>query len=325
MIETVCAVGLPADEVLQIRKNRIAPPGLSGNGAGRISIVTGIHGDELEGQFVCFELNRRIKEHIEELHGVVDIYPAMNPFGIDSVMRGIPGFDLDMNRIFPGSEDGDMMELMASGIVEDICGSDVCIDIHASNMYLTEMPQIRINEITRDELVPLAAKLNIDFIWVHGASTVLQSTLAYSMNARKVRTLVVEMGVGMRITKSYCNQLVDGIFHLMKELGIWSGETKPVRDPILSENPEDVAFLNAGHSGIFVKEKREGTLVKKGDLVGRIIDPLEGNILSEVCAPMDGLLFTIREYPVVENGSLMGRILRDPHTVSGKRWEDNGR
>ena len=69
------------------RKSRFSSEN-GGNGK-RISIVTGIHGDELEGQYVCYEVARRIQENPEYLHGTVDIYPAMNPLGIDSITRGI--------------------------------------------------------------------------------------------------------------------------------------------------------------------------------------------------------------------------------------------
>jgi predicted deacylase len=159
---------------------------------------------------------------------------------------------MDMNRLFPGNKDGDMLEYLASHIVEDMVGSDACVDIHASNIYLTEIPQIRINELHKDMLMPFAKELNVDFIWVHGASTVLQSTFAHSLNDRQVPTLVVEMGVGMRITKEYCDQLVDGIFHLMCKMGIWDGEAIDVRTPIISEDPDDVSYLNASAAGIFV-------------------------------------------------------------------------
>ena len=203
MIETVVSVGLPIDEKLMIQKNRLIPQkGLSG-GENRISIVTGTHGDELEGQYVCYELQRRIRENIGCLTGIVDVYPAINPLGIDSITRGIPGFDLDMNRIFPGSEDGSMPEYIASGIIEDLSGSAAVIDIHASNIFLEEIPQVRINELSRDTLVPLAKLLNTDYIWVHSSATVLESTLAYSLNSIGTPTLVVEMGVGMRLTGEY--------------------------------------------------------------------------------------------------------------------------
>lgn len=310
MITTIASVRLPVDETLEIKKHRIAPEQLNG-GEKRISIVTGIHGDELEGQYVCFELQRRIREEKGALRGIVDIYPAMNPLGIDSITRGIPAFDLDMNRLFPGNRDGDMTEYVANRIVKDLAGSDVCIDIHASNIYLTEIPQIRINELHRDSLVPLAQKMNVDFIWVHGANTVLESTLAHSLNSIGTPTLVVEMGVGMRITKSYCSQLVDGIFCLMREMGIWEGDVQVPRRPILSEDPTDVTYLNAAVAGIFVPEVKHWGKVSKGELIGRIIDPLRGEVLDDVTSTVNGYLFTIRDYPVVDAGSLLGRILRE--------------
>lgn len=308
MIENVTSAELPVDEKLEIKKARFSPE--KENNGKRISIVTGIHGDELEGQYVCYELARRLKEHPEHLKGTVDIYPAMNPLGIDSITRGIPGFDLDMNRIFPGSLDGAMTEYLAAGIIRDLLGSDLCIDIHASNIYLTELPQIRINEFHQEELVPFAKEANVDFIWVHGASTVLESTLAYSLNSRGVPTLVVEMGVGMRITRSIGDQLVEGILNLMKNMGIWTGDTISVRTPILSSDPDEVLFLNASRSGIFIQDALHNTYLKKGDSVGKVVDPLNGTILENVVSPEDGLLFTIREYPVVDEGSLMARILK---------------
>lgn len=319
MIETVATVGLPVDETLTVRKNRLQPQEniLTGEKK-RISIVTGIHGDELEGQYVCFEVARRIREHRELLTGTVDIYPAMNPLGIDSITRGIPAFDLDMNRLFPGNREGDMTEYVAAKIIEDIEGSDVCIDIHASNIFLTEIPQIRINELHKEKLIPLAMQTNVDFIWVHGASTVLESTLAHSLNSRDVPTLVVEMGVGMRITRSYCEQLIDGIFHLMAQMGIWKGETKEPRRPIISQNPDDVSYLNATTAGVFIPHVKHWEMLKQGDLIGWIIDPLGGEVLDEILSPVNGILFTIREYPVVDAGSLVGRLLREETLKEGK-------
>lgn len=309
MIKTVASVGLPVDETLAIRKRRIQPKEKK-KGMKRISIVTGIHGDELEGQYVCFEVARRIEEAFDHLKGIVDIYPAMNPLGIDSITRGIPAFDLDMNRLFPGNIDGNMTEYLAAEIVKDVSGSDLVIDIHASNIYLTEIPQIRINELDEETLVPIAKEANVDFIWVHGANTVLQSTFAYSLNSTGTPCLVVEMGVGMRITKAYGDQLTDGIFHLMEKLGIWDEQTPQPRVPIVSRDPQDVSYLNASVGGLFVPSVHHWEELKKDDVIGRIIDPLGGKVLDTVTSPVDGILFTIREYPIVDEGSLIGRLLR---------------
>lgn len=308
MIETIAKAELPVDEILEIKRNRIENRNTNKK---RICIVTGIHGDELEGQYVCYELARKIRDHMENLTGTVDIYPALNPFGIDSITRGIPAFDLDMNRLFPGNSEGDMNEYIASKIISGMEGSDLCIDIHASNIFLTEAPQIRINEIHKEQLLPFARKSNVDLVWVHGASTILESTFAHSLNSRGTPTLVVEMGVGMRITRKYTDQLVDGIFNLMKELEIWDGDTPPVREPAVASDEKGgcVCYLNSPVPGIYIKEADHDSNVKKGQLIGKIVNPLSGDLLAEIKAPEEGWLFTQREYPVVDEGSLMGRIL----------------
>lgn len=319
MIQTVVQVPLPADEVIKIQKNRIAPENGTDAKLPRICVVTGIHGDELEGQFVCYELARRIEAQKENLSGIVDIYPAMNPLGIDTIMRGLPDFDLDMNRTFPGDKNGEMYEYIASSIVDELSGANLVIDIHASNIYLTEVPQIRINEITEKTLLPLASHMNVDFIWIHSNATVLESTLAYTMNSRHVPTLVVEMGVGMRITRELGNQLVDGILETMRLLGAWKGEKQKVRRPVISNNPNDVSFLNAPTGGVFIKNLNAGTFVKKGDLIGTLVDPLRGEIKAKITAEESGWLFTVREYPMVQEGSLLGRILKNVQAKSQRQ------
>ena len=250
MIKEVVSVGLAVDERLRVKKNVLKPQNMTGKEK-RICIVTGTHGDELEGQYVCYEVNRIIRENPDCLKGIVEIYPALNPLGVDSISRGVPMFDLDMNRIFPGDENGAVAEHVAARIIKDIAGADLCVDIHASNIFLREIPQARINVNTAEKLLPFARRLNLDFVWVHAAATVLESTLAHSLNSIGVPTVVVEMGVGMRITEEFCHQLTDGIFCVMKDMGAWTGPVITPKEPIISQDGE-VGFVNAEAPGIFV-------------------------------------------------------------------------
>lgn len=304
MIKTIISEGLPVDENLVIRKKIISGE----TGCQRLCIVTGTHGDELEGQYVCFELARQLEANKHLLKGSVEIYPALNPMGVDSVMRGFPAFDLDMNRIFPGDKDGHLIEHMASCIIDDLKGADMVIDIHSSNIFLREMPQVRINVQSAEKLVPYAQLLNIDFIWVHDAATVLEATLAHSLNVLDTKTLVVEMGIGMRITRDYGDRLVEGIFNLMATMGMWSGDIAPnISVPLLSTTGE-VHFMNADASGVIIPTVSHSMKVKKGDLLCQIVDSLQGTVLQDVLSPVDGVVFTLRTYPIVYEGSLIARI-----------------
>ncbi|MBR0373342.1 MAG: succinylglutamate desuccinylase/aspartoacylase family protein [Mogibacterium sp.] len=314
MIQTVVSLDFPVEEKLLIQKHRILPAGYTEDndlsGLKRLSIVTGIHGNELEGQYVCYEVSRILREHPGCLTGIVDIYPALNPLGIDALERGVPGFDLDMNRIFPGTENGSMVEHAASRIVKDLAGSDLVLDIHASNIYLTEIPQVRISELYEATLLPYAARLNVDFIWVHAASTVLEATLAHSLNSIGTPTLVVEMGIGLRLTQAYGEQLVQGVFALLKYMGMWTGDCIEPRRPLISRNNTDVEFLNAPVAGVFLQRMEHNSYALEGQVIGEIVDPLKGECLCEVKAPCSGVIFTLRDFPIVDEGSLVGRMLR---------------
>ena len=302
MVQEVVRLPLAVGEDLRICKNRL------GSGGKRICVVTGTHGDELEGQYVAWRLNRLLMQNPDFLHGTVDIYPAMNPLGISTMTRGIPLCDLDMNRTFPGSENGSMSEYIAARLIQDLQGADACVDIHASNIYLQEIPQVRVNVNTAQRLVPMAKLLNMDFIWVHAAATVLESTLAHSLNALDTPTLVVEMGVGNRLTPAYGDQLLTGLLCLMASLGVWTGPVKQVREPIVSSD-HHVSFLTASCPGIFIPSVGHTAKVHQRQELGIIADPLTGEIRQTLYSPTDGLLFTLREYPVVYEGSLIARIL----------------
>jgi predicted deacylase len=127
---------------------------------------------------------------------------------------------------------------------------------------------------------------------------------------RGIKTLVVEMGVGMRITESYCEQLLAGILNLLHKLDMWDGETRHVRTPIVSKD-RSVGFINSDAAGIFIPCAAHGSHVREGDLVGMVLGPLTGGVVENSISPCDGLLFTLREYPVVFGGSLLARIMGD--------------
>ena len=306
MITEVFSSELPIDERLTIKKNIIK----GGNSEKRFCIVTGTHGDELEGQYVCFLLSQFLQEYIDEVDGEIDIYPALNPLGIDSITRGIPNFDLDMNRIFPGDPRGAMAETAANAIYNDLLGAEMVIDIHASNIFLREIPQVRINVKNADLLVPYGKELNVDFIWIHEAATVLESTLAHSLNSAGTPCLVVEMGVGMRITRHYGVELMSGILQLLKSLGFYKGDVDVESKEQFVSTQGEVEFLNAGCSGIFIPSIDNNQWMKKGEEIGKIVSALEGKVLETVVSPSDGLVFTLRAYPIVYEGSLMARIFK---------------
>ncbi len=307
MKETVFEMELPVGERYRIFRNRITPQSEI-NSPGRLSIVSGTHGDELEGQYICYEIARRIKENPQYLMGIVDIYPALNPYGIDMASKNNPLFNNDMNRVFPGNDKGNFVSRLSAAIIESIVGSDICLDIHASDIFVREIPQVRLSEDFAENLLPFAKLTNVDMIWMNATATVHESTLAHSLNVLGVPTLVFEMGQGHQINKPYGDQVVDGIFNVMCELGMWTGPRPRTQLPAISSDGS-VEFIRSRKAGIFMPMTEHNHFVKEGETIGVVLDPFSGEKLDDIISEKSGLLFTQRIYPVVSEGDLLARIL----------------
>lgn len=307
MVDTIISLELPVGEHLAIRRNRICYKEEKKN-MGRVAIVSGTHGDELEGQYICYEVARRLAAHPECLTGIVDIYPALNPMGIDLASKALPITGMDMNRMFPGSRKGNAMEQLAAAVVDDLIGADLCIDVHSSDIFVQEIPQVRLNEEFAERMLPFAKLMNVDVIWMNATATVHEATLAHSMNLLGVPTMVVELGQGNSINMTYGNQVVDGIFNVMREMGLWTGEVPPTHLPAISSDGK-VEFIRSEMEGIFLPRSKHNHFVCVGELIGEIVDPMTGQVKRRITAGKDGLLFTLRNYPVVYEGDLLARIL----------------
>lgn len=303
MRETVERISLPVDEQLIIEKNHVS----SGEGA-RISIVSGIHGDELDGQYICYELLRRMQERPECLRGTVDVYPMLNPLGMDSVERGFPPTGTDMNSVFPGTMDGILMENVAAHIVDDLVGSDLCIDVHSSNVFLQELPQVRVLQDWEDKLLPYAKRINGEFVWIQETDSALEATFSYAMNCVGVPAITVEMGVGMYITRNHGDRIVDGIFAVMQDLGIWDGPVAEVSEPMLVHG-SDLERIKNDEPGVFLPSVSLGEWVAAGQVIGEIVSSLEGRVLEQITSIREGRVSTLRKYPLVYKGSLIARVI----------------
>ena len=50
---------------------------------------------------------------------------------------------------------------------------------------------------------------------------------------------------------------------------------------------------------MFLKEVKVGSHLKKGQKIGEVRDIYSGKRLEELTAPVEGLLITLRQYPIV--------------------------
>ena len=314
-LTNVASVKMPIGETWTVSRCRYR----SEDGAtARVCLATGIHGDERMGQLIVYDVARRIKAQPEHLHGVIDIYPMLNAIGLDIGERTVPGsMKLDMNRAFPGMPDGTALENICYAIVQDMKGADLVMDIHTSSQITSEIYGVRVHEKHGEKMIPGAVALCPEVIWVLPDKPVHNASLSGALTQEDTNAVVLMVDERRLRSQMVVDQVVDGIFCKLREMGVWTGEAKaaplPGSIPCMWED-RDICRVTCTHPGMFVPNEVMGEQVKAGDVLGTIFDALEGEAVETVLAPESGLIFTQRRYSAVYPGTLIARICRKERT-----------
>ena len=303
-MKTFFELKMPLNQKLKIHERTF------GKGDDMLTIIAGLHGDELDGLYICHRLINYLSALPEEVFkGSIRLIPAANPLGLDVSSRFWPVAGADINRSFPGDSKGRPTDRMADAIFKAACQSKYCIDIHSSNIFLEEIPQVRLNKEHFSLTSPAINFLGLEVVWVTPTSDVIESTLAYNLGEAGIPTFVIEAGIGLRITQDYCQRVLAGIIDFMHATGILVGDRIAEFDPPRLADVENVKFINSESSGIFIPHARIGSDTLAGSTLGFVIDPISGETKESVKAPHSGYLFTLRAHPIVYTGSLIGRII----------------
>lgn len=279
------------------KKNRLQ----HGDSPKRVCIVTGTHGDELEGQYVCFRLNQIIRAQLERLNGTVEIYPALNPLGIDSITRGIPTFDLNMNRIFPGDPQGAMPE--------QIKGYTYGIQLASFYIPGDFVPHVRLMR-TGYEDTEGAKLFGMPYITLRKPLPFDTTLLNYNWQIWETKAYSLYGGMNDGVESPITAEMIGTILRFAQRTGL---SRKPVVG-IPDFNPQVIdessfCSVRTPQAGIFYRLKGAGAKVQEGEPLARIIDPYEGSVRAEITSPTDGIIFFAHNKPLALANTLLFNIL----------------
>lgn len=265
----------------------------------RLFVCAAIHGDEVIG----VEIIRRLIGHksLRKLRGTLIAVPVVNVFGFNNLTRYLPD-RRDLNRCFPGSESGSLAARLANIFVEEIMGNATHgIDIHTGSRHRTNLPQVRAS-LQDKYITALAKEFDVPVIL---DADIIDGSLREVAVKQNVPLLVFEAGEALRYDEVAIRSGLSGILAVMRRLEMIAPSAKIKRvDPIIAKGRY---WIRADQSGILSIKKRLGSLVNKGDLLGRISDPL-GNHHIEMRVDKPGLIIGYSQLPLVNRGDAIFHI-----------------
>lgn len=276
-----------------------------GSGSPSVSIVAGMHGNELNGMHAVNLLSASLR--VQRLKGTVHLFPLVNTFGADEGRKRWPFDDRDINRAFPGDPAGTSVQRIAHALL-DATESDVCIDVHSGAPHVRELPQVRV-PLSGAEL-DLARAMKLPLVWRRTGDGLNATGLIGAWRAAGRKALHVVTGRGITLDTSLAGQTAQGFSRLLAHLGIVSHA--PEGEILADVTRNEVETHRAPVGGFFVPEVRVGHIVKPGHLLGYLQAPIGGDRLCELRAQRSGVVATIRAWPMVHAQELLVRVAAVP-------------
>lgn len=260
----------------------------------RLFVSAAIHGDEING----VEIIRRVLStlNIKTFSGTLLAVPVVNVYGFLDKSRYLPD-RRDLNRSFPGSEHGSMAAQLAHQFLHEV--ATLCthgIDLHTAAIGRDNLPQIRAHFKQDPELLAMAQAFQPPLIL---STSLREGSLREAGFKRNIKIILYEAGEALRFGEEAIQIGVEGIFSVMRYLGMLPAEpalAKP--EPLLSDSS---AWIRAPQSGILHVKVGLGTAVSQGELLGHVADPF-GAHLEKIYAPKTGLIIGVSTLPLVHEG-----------------------
>ena len=314
MKEKVLTIPTPFGAPLTLYKNTW---GKSGNET--LAIVSGLHGDHLNGMHLSSRLSQFLDNVVEgsdpnyTLKGHVISFPVVNLNAIQSGSRLWAYDGMDMGLAFPGNPQGETSEALASAVLKHTADSYWGIILQSALPHYEDAPHIqtlkldgRIKKLCRDLQIETIRKLNES-----------PKVNLYSQWQDMV-AVILSSGSPRTLNLPQCETLFQGLVNFMVAEKILKDKRKikPAKNTRFYQPEDEVAIL-AGTAGMFLHEVKVGSPIQQGQTIGEIRDLYSGKRLEEITAPADGFLVTLRQYPIVYEKESLATIL-----TTKKSWRE---
>lgn len=257
-----------------------------------LCVTAAVHGDELNGVEIAREVF--FDADAGSLSGTLVVVPIVNAWGFRSGNRYLAD-RRDLNRAFPGRPDGSMASRIAYELFERVIRRcDALVDLHTGSNQRTNLPQIRA-DLENPEVATIAMHFAVGIV-IHGAGA--QGTLRRSATEAGIPTILYEAGGPLQFEATEIARGIEGLHNVMEALEM-TGEDPP------SPNQQRVfrrsRWVRSEGGGIFLSTLRPGALIRTGELLGTVTDPLTDQRV-EIRSPLSGELIGMAVPQVVLPG-----------------------
>ena len=286
-----------------------------GHGEKSACIVGPTRGNEVQQLYVCSQLIRTLSE-LERTGAIlagheIFVIPSVNHFSMNIEKRFWAMDNSDINRKFPGNPEGETTERIASGLFERVKDYNYGVQFASFHTPGDFIPHVRMME-TEHQNASLANLFGLPFVVKRRPEPMDMRTLNYNWQMTGTNAFSVYTNATDHIDEKSAAQAVSSVMRFLTRMGIIRYNC---HSGFISSTIDEGSLMpiRADVSGIYRKLKSPGDEVRFGELIGEVIDPFEGEVISQIMSPSDGIIFFAHVKPLVLENCIIYQMIRRMH------------
>lgn len=281
------------------------------------AIVGSTRGNEVQQEFICAELVRRLSAL--EAEGKISarkrilVIPCVNPYSMNIQSRFWPLDKTDINRKFPGNARGETTERIAAGLFDAVKNYALGIQLCSFYMPGDFEPNVRITRQgpISDESLQMAADFGLPYVVAKRPGPFDTTMLNYNWQAWDTNAFSLYSRATDQLDMESARVVEDAILRFLavhRVVDIDISRAKPTRR-IDERDLIDVRTQKS--AGFLVPQVAVSEHVHKGQVLAEILDTADAHVREELVAPASGLIFFERVDPLVQQDIICFRIVPD--------------
>lgn len=282
-----------------------------GEGEKTLAIVGAMRGDEVQQQYICSQLVSRLTL-IEQRGGIAKgksilVIPSCNPFSMNVSRRFWAMDNTDINRMFPGYDNGETTQRIAAAVFDALKGFEYGIQLASYYVPGDFIPHVRMLK-TGYEDVETARLFGMRYVTTYKPRPFDTTLLNYNWQLWNTKAFSIYAGKTSQVDLTAGTETVDAILRMMSRTGIVTTSLVSAAYESIVLDESALQHVKARHAGILLRLVNAGNRVHPGQSLAHIIHPYNGQVLNDVKAMDEGMVFFAHNRPVVLQNALLFKI-----------------
>ena len=285
-----------------------------GSGERSVCIVGAMRGNEVQQMTVAAQLVaslRRLEERDMLVPGhEILVVPSVNHFSMNIGKRFWALDNTDINRMFPGYDQGETTQRIAAKLFEQIRGYRFGIQFASFYMPGDFLPHVKMMDLGYQS-PELGRAFGLPYVLLRTPRPYDSTTLNFNWQVFETQAFSVYSTATDEIDEHSMRESVEAVLRFLAAQGILKAGGYGPGEPSRIVTESELLSVHAPSAGVCRRFFHPGDRVRAGQTLLDILHPLEGEVIARAVSPADGRVFFAHHAPLVKERGVVYKIITE--------------